>query len=172
MQRGKRYNIVALNPAHPIYSPLCDYLKAKHKLKMADTQPAPGVGSMRLSADTLFGTALRMNVLAMLYLAGDEGIDGADLTRLLPQHDRGAMLQKIWDFCGLGIVVENAMSFGVIRYSLDPAFDCHEQLRALLAAVVKIYPNYKRTYEHREVLWPQNRATRERNRGARRQVQA
>lgn len=167
VQRDTRNTYVSLHRAHPIYKPLANLLKAKHGLKLARTTNTSNAAAVKFSADSLFFTSLRMDVLAMLYLAGDEGIYGADLKRLRPHHDRGAMLQKIWDFCGLGFVVEDAMDFGVVRYRLNLQCIGYRQFCALMAAVVEMYPHYERTYAHREVLWPSHRATRERNRQVR-----
>ncbi len=97
VESGRR---IALNAAHPIYEPLRTYLIERQGLSVADI---PNRGLLKehskFSVNKLFATTPRLNVLIMLHLAGDEGIDGADLLRLLPQHNRPAMLQKVWDFC-------------------------------------------------------------------------
>jgi hypothetical protein len=63
----------------------------------------------------LFGTQLQLNVLIMLYLSGGDGVDGADLRRLLCQHDQRNMREKLWDFCAWDIAIEDQMDYGMIR---------------------------------------------------------
>jgi|SRR5580692_41416 hypothetical protein len=109
----------------------------------------------------------QLDVLVMVYLSGNDGIDGADLRRLLPQHNPRNMRDKLWDFCAWEIAIEDEMEFGMIRYRLNAEFPQCEALTALLDAVMEMCPNYQRAYALWEDLWPERRATRERNRYAR-----
>jgi hypothetical protein len=113
----------------------------------------------------LFGTELRLDVLIMLFLSEAEGIDGSDLARLLPQHDRRTMMQKVWQFVDEGIVAEDDMAGGVIRYRLNPGFECHELLCDLFGAIVRAWPRFKKNYDGRADLWSDGRLARERNLG-------
>jgi hypothetical protein len=163
--RGSKY---ALNAAHPLYKPLRRYLLQLQGLPVTLTsQEEVATPGPSFSVDTLFGTQLQLDVLVMVYLSGSEGIDGADLRRLLPQHNQRNMRDKLWDFCAWEIAIEDEMDFGMIRYRLNAEFPQYEALTALLDAVGEMYPNYQRAYALREELWPERRATRERNRDAR-----
>jgi hypothetical protein len=107
-------------------------------------------------------------VLIMLCMSGGNGLDDADLRRLLPQHDQRNMREKLWDFCAWGIAIEDQMDYGMIRYRLNPQLPYYKPLTTLLEAVVSMYPGYRRAYALRERLWPERRATRERNRSGKR----
>jgi len=161
-QRLSRY---ALNAAHPLYAPLRRYFLALQGLTLRSA-PRETVATRlpKYSAETLFGTQLQLDVLVMLYLSGDDGIDGSDLRRLLPQHNTTNMRHKLWDFIRWGLAIEDDPDYGVIRYRLNREFPNLEPLTKLLDAVLAMYPHYERAYGLRETLWPVNRATRERNR--------
>lgn len=99
----KRRSSISFNSAHPIFRSLRAYLV---RLQGVGSDRAPIHSKERMatySVDALFGTKLRLGVLVMLYLAGDEGIDGTDMARLLPQHpdakpDRqGLGLLRAWN---------------------------------------------------------------------------
>jgi hypothetical protein len=160
--RSSRY---ALNAAHPLYRPLREYLVELQGGSASsigyDDVARP---DRSFSTATLFGTQLQLDVLIMLYLSGGEGVDGADLRRLLPQHNQRNMREKLWDFCAWGIAVEDEMDYGMIRYRLNPQLPHYKPFTALLEAVVNMYPGYRHAYALRERLWPKYRATRERNR--------
>lgn len=100
----------------------------------------------------------------MLNLANKDGIDGSDLKRLLPQHTVRNLVDKVWDLCRLGILIEDPMDFGMIRYRLDPNYPQHSTLKKLLAAIVRMHPVFAKAYAMRARLWPEYRATRELNR--------
>jgi hypothetical protein len=159
---------VAFNASHPMFEPLRAYLldlcgvAAEDASSVELRQVIPNA-----SIDMLFATPLQLDVLVILYLAGEDGIDGADLSRLLPHHTVRNMVDKMWDFCAWGIAVEDPIDFGMIRYRLDRKFKHYIALKRLLEAVVAMYPSYRRVYKYRERLWPEPRATRERNRLAR-----
>lgn len=167
-QRRSRY---ALNAAHPLYTPLVRYFLELQGLEKPAATDEVRTPNPSFSAERLFGTQLQLDVLVMLYLADDDGIDGADLRRLLPQHNQRNMREKLWDFCAWDVAVEDEMDFGMIRYRLNKAFPQYRALTAILAAVVKMYPNYQRAYALREYLWPEYRASREQNRSKRPQSQ-
>jgi hypothetical protein len=156
---------LALNAKHPIFAPLRDYLLLATGLDpravLAETFAGPGPFSVK----ELFGTELRLDVLMMIFLAEDEGMNGLDLLRLLPQHDRRTMMQKIWQFTEKGIVLEDDMAGGIIRYRLNPDFKLYQALCTLLGAIVLAWPRFEKTYDCRRELWPDGRLARERKFG-------
>jgi hypothetical protein len=163
----KHRTMIALNASHPVFETLRAYLLESGAIAPENAATvALREPSASFSVKTLFATQLRLEVLVMVHLSDHEGIDGADLKRLLPQHTARDMVDKLWDFCALGLVVENPMDFGMIRYRLDPKFKHYRALTSLLDAIVKMHPQYRRVYAHREDIWPAYRATRERNRKA------
>jgi hypothetical protein len=161
-QRLSRY---ALNAAHPLYAPLRRYFLALQGLTLRSA-PRETVATRlpKYSAETLFGTQLQLDVLVMLYLSGDDGIDGSDLHRLLPQHNATNMRHKVWDFIRWGLAIEDDPDYGVIRYRLNKEFPHLTTLRKLLDGVLAMYPHYQKAHALRESLWPKFRAARERNR--------
>ncbi len=74
------------------------------------------------------------------------------------------LIDKAWDFCALGIATEEPMDSGMIRYRFNTDYECYRELTDLLQAVSRMHPEYPRAYRMREALWPERRATRERNR--------
>lgn len=156
---------IALNPAHPLHDPLRTFLLALQGVTgQVSAQPVDGEPVNALDLAPLFSTQLQLDVLIMLYLAGDDGIDGSDMRRLLPQHNMRNLVDKMWDLCAWGIGVEDPMDFGMIRYRLNPDYGHINGLKELLRQIADRSPTYKRAYALRHRLWPERRATRERNR--------
>jgi hypothetical protein len=155
---------ISLNAAHPAFEALRNFLLRIQGVDSRNPDRRYLERHSNFSAEQLFGTKLRLSVLIMLHLSGDDGIDGSDLKRLLPQHTVRNLVDNAWSFCALDIAIEKPMDFGMIRYRLNPEYPHYESLEALLSALVIMYPQYERIFALRSRLWPPRRATREKNR--------
>jgi hypothetical protein len=162
--RGSR---IGFNSKHPIYKSLRHYLLCTDGLDPRRLPSKDHGVVCDFSLDGLFGSDLQRDVLIMLHLAGEEGVDSADLLRLLPQYDRHTVVDRIWDLCE-GIAVEKHIDGGIIRYGLDQGHRLYKPLRSLLQAIVDEWPEYQDSYDGRSTLWPELRHTREVNRRTKR----
>lgn len=164
---AKKGSKIGLNALHPIYDQLRCYLLISQGLDPTLIRPLQIASKQEFGITGLFGTSLRLDVLVMIFLSKTEGVDGSDLARLLPQHDRRTMLLRIWDLAREGIVIEDDADGGIIRYRLDPAFCHYDSLTRLLKAITRTWPAFEHSYRLRAKLWPDQRQVRERNRQCR-----
>ncbi|HET9394225.1 MAG TPA: hypothetical protein VFO29_11985 [Candidatus Rubrimentiphilum sp.] len=152
-QQNTRETIISLNAAHPVYRELRALLRSKSVLE--DALPFSVNCPLYFGDDhseeranfepyTLFGVAAKTastNVLAILAHAVHGEIDGASLSRILNEHDRGKMSKALARLETLGVVATRKWK-GMLMYRLDETWPAYSEIRDLLLAIGRAWPEY------------------------------
>jgi hypothetical protein len=168
--KTRHANMVSLNAAHPAYAELKRLLIAMAGEKRAarapqDLQPEQGSHGVAY----LFVTSLRLDMLAMLAACAGGEIDASSLLRLLPNHDRGVVRERLMAYEAMGVVAMRR-SAGVCLYRLNPDYEFYREFRGLLDRIIRIRPRYALNAEIEERLFVPQRAVRQRKISASRPI--
>ncbi len=173
--QNKRKVIVCLNAAHPVYAELRALLRSDIVLR--DSLPFSANRPLYRGEDyheeraefepyTLVGVTAKIattNVLATLAHAAHGEIDGASLSRILNEHDRGKMVKALRRLETLGVVATRRWK-GMCMYRLDETWPAHSELNDLLLAMGRVWPEYREGALSETVTYPAWRRSRERGR--------
>lgn len=181
--QNKRKITIALNSAHPVYPELRALLRSKIVLQDALPFSAhrplyPGEDHREERAEfepyTLFGVTAKIattNVLAILAHAVHGEIDGASLSRILNEHDRGKMRKALERLKTLGVVTTRRWK-GMCMYRLDETWPAYSEMSDLLLAIGRVWPEYREGALSETHTYPAARRSLERGRVSRRAVLA
>lgn len=177
--QNKRRRIVSLNASHPVYRELRALLRTDIVLQDAlpfHRQPSlyagEDYGDVRRDFEpyTLFGGIGKFattNLLAVLGHAIHGEIEVASLSRILNEHDIGKLHEALKRLEGLGVVAAREWK-GMRMYRLDETWPAFEQLRELLLAMGRVWPEYRDGAASEIRTYPAFRRSRERGRVSRR----
>ncbi len=176
---NKRKVIICLNAAHPVYRELRALLRSS--IVFTDALPFLAHQTLYQGADhaeeraefepyTIFGVTAKIattNVLAILAHAVHGEIDGASLSRILNEHDRGKMSKALKRLESLGVVATRSWK-GMCMYRLDESWPAYSEMRHLLLAIGRAWPEYREGALSETHTYPAPRRSLERGRVSRR----
>jgi hypothetical protein len=166
-QGRRRDRTYALNTGFPAHSELKTLLTKLWHMHPGDAptthgrawhSPKPSVWSGDI--EILFGPKTR--TLTLLNIGALGAVDGASLSRLVPQHDTGSLRMALAMYEEHGILKTH--SEGNARmYSLDTSYGAYRELLLLIRKVIKLWPSYATAASLEEPLMSTNRLKMRRN---------